>query len=103
MKQPTPTQRHEAERLVTHLGEAMRLAYNLRHPDLGHQIGEMARTAIKWFPHTATAFHRAPGDDTVRCLYCGANDDICETRVTVDDRTDEYALQCGDCGGVWAQ
>jgi hypothetical protein len=38
----------------------------------------------------------------VRCLYCGS-DEVFETLVTIDERTSEYALECADCHGVWAQ
>ncbi|MFC4050050.1 hypothetical protein ACFOY4_10175 [Actinomadura syzygii] len=41
------------------------------------------------------------GERHVRCLYCGSID-VYETRVLVDERTEEMALQCGACHGVWA-
>ena len=44
-----------------------------------------------------------PGRSLLRCLYCGGTDDIEEIRVLVDDRTEEMALHCGACQGVWAQ
>jgi hypothetical protein len=52
---------------------------------------------------------RYPDDDPItqhpnapaRCLYCGSTDTF-EIRVTIDERTEDYALQCGDCHGVWA-
>ncbi len=37
----------------------------------------------------------------VLCLYCGSTD-IFETRVTIDERHEDLALQCGECHGVWA-
>ena len=43
----------------------------------------------------------APVTRTLACLYCGSTD-VYETRVVVDDRTDEMALACGECHGVWA-
>jgi hypothetical protein len=43
-----------------------------------------------------------PTNASVRCLYCGS-DEIFETIVTIDERTSEYALECADCHGVWAQ
>ncbi|MEU5884417.1 hypothetical protein [Spirillospora sp. NPDC047279] len=52
--------------------------------------------------HDEPESHPAGPDGIVRCLYCGSSDDIYETRVTIDDRTDEYALTCGHCHGVWA-
>jgi hypothetical protein len=36
------------------------------------------------------------------CLYCGCTD-IVEKLIVVDERTSEYALECSDCHGVWAQ
>lgn len=54
----------------------------------------------------STAVHNEPDPEPAGpllcCLYCGSNDDIYETRVIVDDRTDEYVLTCGHCHGVWA-
>jgi hypothetical protein len=38
----------------------------------------------------------------VRCLYCGCTD-IAEKLIVVDERTSEYALECAECHGVWAQ
>jgi hypothetical protein len=38
----------------------------------------------------------------VRCLYCGS-DEVFETIVTIDERQSEYAYECCDCHGVWAQ
>ena len=35
------------------------------------------------------------------CPSCGNTDTIGETRITTGERTDEYALECGDCGAVW--
>jgi hypothetical protein len=40
--------------------------------------------------------------DVVACLYCGS-DEVFETLVTIDERTSEYAWECSDCHGVWAQ
>lgn len=60
-------------------------------------------TLTQWArDHTCDCTIR-PGRPLIRCLYCGATDDIHETRVTIDDRTDGYALECGACHGVWAQ
>jgi hypothetical protein len=39
--------------------------------------------------------------DKIRCLYCGSTD-VFETRITIDDRTQDMALECGDCHGTWA-
>lgn len=36
------------------------------------------------------------------CLYCGSSEDIYEVLVTIDERTSEYASECGLCHGVWA-
>jgi hypothetical protein len=35
------------------------------------------------------------------CPACGNTDVISETRITTDERAEEYALECGDCGEVW--
>ncbi len=35
------------------------------------------------------------------CPSCGNTDIIGETRITTGERTEEYALKCGDCGEVW--
>jgi uncharacterized Zn finger protein len=35
------------------------------------------------------------------CPVCGNTDNISETRITTGERTEEYALECGDCGEVW--
>ena len=37
----------------------------------------------------------------VACPACGNTDTISETRITTSESTDEYALECGDCGEVW--
>ncbi|WP_067476420.1 hypothetical protein [Actinomadura hibisca] len=52
-------------------------------------------------PDRAAAVSRLIGDRVARCLYCGS-DDVFETRVTIDDRTEEMALRCGACEGTWA-
>ena len=39
----------------------------------------------------------------VTCPCCGSTDNISETRVTTGERTEGYALECGDCGEVWQQ
>jgi len=35
------------------------------------------------------------------CPTCGNRDTISETRITTGERTEGYALECGDCGEVW--
>ena len=35
------------------------------------------------------------------CPSCGNADTISETRITTSEHTEEYALECGDCGQVW--
>ena len=35
------------------------------------------------------------------CPVCGNADTISETRITTSEHTEEYALECGDCGVVW--
>ena len=37
------------------------------------------------------------------CPSCGTTDNLSETRITTGERTEEYALECGDCGEVWQQ
>ena len=38
---------------------------------------------------------------TAACPSCGNTDIIGETRITTGERTEQYALECGDCGQVW--
>ena len=38
---------------------------------------------------------------TTTCPSCGNTDTISEIRITTGERTEEYALECGDCGQVW--
>jgi hypothetical protein len=35
------------------------------------------------------------------CPVCGNADTISETRATTGERTEGYALECGDCGATW--
>jgi len=35
------------------------------------------------------------------CPACGHTGTITETRITTTERSEEYALECGDCGEVW--
>jgi hypothetical protein len=35
------------------------------------------------------------------CPFCGNADTISETPITTSESTQEYALECGDCGQVW--
>jgi hypothetical protein len=35
------------------------------------------------------------------CPACGNTDNLSEIRITTGERTEEYALECGDCGEVW--
>ena len=35
------------------------------------------------------------------CPACGNTDTISETRIPITDRTEESALECGDCDEVW--
>ena len=37
----------------------------------------------------------------IACPICGNTDTISETRITTGERTEGYALECGDCGVVW--
>jgi len=37
------------------------------------------------------------------CPSCGTTDNLSETRITTGERTEEYDLECGDCGEVWQQ
>ena len=37
----------------------------------------------------------------VTCPACGSTEAISETRVTTCERTEGYALECGDCGQTW--
>jgi hypothetical protein len=56
-------------------------------------IGEDGFTTVADFTaHEATI---------VTCPACGNTDDVSETRITTGERTEEYALECGDCGEVW--
>ncbi len=38
---------------------------------------------------------------TQACPSCGNTDTISETRITTGERSEGYALECGDCGEVW--
>jgi hypothetical protein len=38
---------------------------------------------------------------TTSCPSCGNADTLSEIRITTGERTEEYALECGDCGEVW--
>ena len=49
---------------------------------------------------TVTDFKNHPSAIT-DCPFCGNADTISETRVTVGERAEGYALECGDCGEVW--
>jgi hypothetical protein len=35
------------------------------------------------------------------CPACGNTDTINETRVTIGEHAEGYALECGDCGETW--
>jgi hypothetical protein len=35
------------------------------------------------------------------CPSCGTSENFSETRITTGERTEAYALECGDCGEVW--
>ena len=37
------------------------------------------------------------------CPACGNTDNLSEIRATTGERTEEYVLECGDCGEVWQQ
>ena len=37
----------------------------------------------------------------IACPACGNTEAVSETRVTVGERAEGYALECGDCGEVW--
>ena len=37
----------------------------------------------------------------VTCPSCGNADNLSENRVTTGERTEGYALECGDCGETW--
>jgi hypothetical protein len=39
--------------------------------------------------------------DRTTCPACGNTDAITETRITTSENTEEYALECADCGEVW--
>ena len=49
--------------------------------------------------YATVADFTAPAPAT--CPACGTTDNISETRITTGERTEEYALECGDCGEVW--
>ena len=38
---------------------------------------------------------------TANCPACGNAETISETRITTSEHTEQYALECGDCGEVW--
>ena len=51
---------------------------------------------------TVAAF-TASASAPAACPSCGTTDNLSETRITTGERTEEYALECGDCGEVWQQ
>jgi hypothetical protein len=40
-------------------------------------------------------------DTIMSCPTCGNTDTITENRITTSESTEEYALECGNCGEVW--
>src|ERR1700733_6361088 len=49
----------------------------------------------------ATIAHFTASTTATTCPLCGGTGSISETRITTSDRTEEYALDCGQCGEVW--
>ena len=49
----------------------------------------------------ATVADFISGTAAITCPSCGNPDTISETRIPTSENTEEYALECGDCGGVW--
>jgi hypothetical protein len=49
--------------------------------------------------YATVADFTAPAPAT--CPSCGSTDTISETRITTGERTEGYALECGDCGETW--
>ena len=39
--------------------------------------------------------------ELITCPACGNTENISETRATTGERTEGYALECGDCGETW--
>ena len=39
--------------------------------------------------------------ELIACPACGSTDTISETRATTGERTEGYALECGECGETW--
>lgn len=70
-----------------------------------HNDGRLCRDCQRWSQALpgllAQTASDAPEYASVTCLYCGSTD-VFETRVVVDERTEEMALECGECHGVWA-
>jgi hypothetical protein len=77
---------------------AMNLAEHLGTWGNEHWCPELEQ----WHTELTTQDPTPKDPGPVRCLYCGS-DEVFETLVTIDERTSEYALECGDCHGVWAQ
>jgi hypothetical protein len=48
---------------------------------------------------TVTDFTAHPS--MANCPSCGNTDTISETCITADERADQTALECGNCGEVW--
>lgn len=51
--------------------------------------------------YTTLAEARKSTIGLVGCPSCGNTDTISEIRITTAERTEEYALECGDCSEVW--
>jgi uncharacterized Zn finger protein len=39
----------------------------------------------------------------MNCPSCGDSDNIHESRITTSENTEEYALECGECGETWQE
>jgi hypothetical protein len=53
--------------------------------------------------YATVADFTASASASAACPSCGTTDNLSETRITTGERTEEYALECGDCGEVWQQ
>ena len=82
--------------------------------NVGQYIGPSTRTEIDYATQTGkpVRYLEPPNPDhddsadgrigAMNCPSCGEVTQISEIRVTVSERADSYAFQCGECRAVWS-
>jgi hypothetical protein len=77
--------------------------------NVGQYIGSSTRGEIDYAVQTGkpVRYLESPGPDQdiqsdLSCPSCGDVASICEVRVTVSERADSCAFECGECGVVWS-